>query len=109
MRDLKFKQLIESLYNNKYYYAGDCVNVDSGDSIYTIVRQDDLTYSEELYHHDPELVIDQQTFSHYIDNDPIKDGVKYLYGYNSDYDTFFKYNPEKDIHYFYTKSGELNL
>ena len=97
-----FDKLVKKILSEEYELVGTCVEYcnDDGNEIQQIVRQDDLSYEEDTYYHDPELEISKEQFKELTGIDVPKD---YFTGYNSDYGIVFYYNPETDIHNFYKK------
>lgn len=95
-----FNKIVENILNEKYSYFGNCVEFESGNDVLDIVQQDDLSFSEDTYYHDPELRISPKKFFELTD---IKPKRNHFYGYNKEHDIVFDYDPEKDIHYFYSK------
>lgn len=95
-----FDKLVKKILSEEYELVGTCVEYcnDDGNEIQQIVRQDDLSYGEDTYYHDPELEISKEQFKELTGVEVPK---YYFTGYNRDYDIVFDYNPETDIHNFY--------
>lgn len=83
-----------------YGYVGNCMEMEDGMDVLKIVEQDDLEYPEETYYHNPKLQISPKEFYELTGK---KANKKYFYGFNKDLDIVFEYNPNKDIHYFFSK------
>lgn len=64
-----------------------------------ITRQDDFEFPEETYFHDPEMQIDEMLYSK-LTGDSLGDALAF---WNREMDIVFKYDPEKDIHYFFSR------
>ena len=98
------KHLTIKQVNEEYTYIGNCRDAFDCDANYMmqVVQQDDLSYSEDTYFHNPELKISKDQFIKLVGinykflNDPTT-----FYGYNSDENIVFVYDPKKDIHYFF--------
>ena len=64
-----------------------------------ITRQDDLEFPEETYFHDPEMQIDGMLYFK-LTGDSLDGALAF---WNRDMDIVFKYDPEEDVHYFFSK------
>jgi hypothetical protein len=97
---MKFDNLVKRILSEKYILVGTCVEYceDDGNKIYQIVRQDDMSYDETTYYHDPELEISKEKFEELTGINVPKD---HFTGYNSDHGIVFDYDPKTDIHKFY--------
>lgn len=94
----KRKKLKKKITEN-YQYTGSCVECEDGMEVQEITRQDDFKFPEETYFHDPEMQIDGVLYFK-LTGDSLGDALAF---WNRDLDVVFKYDPDKDIHYFYGK------
>ena len=92
---LEGKQLVE-----KYFYTGNCTEYDDGNDIQRITQHDDMEFPEETYGHDPKMQISSKEFYNMTGVNLKKDELAF---WNKDIDIVFRYNPNKDIHYFYER------
>jgi hypothetical protein len=83
-----------------YGYVGNCVEMEDAMEVLRIVEQDDLEYPEETFYHNPKLQISPRSFYELTGKEPNENN---FYGFNKDLNIVFEYNPDKDIHYFYSK------
>jgi hypothetical protein len=89
-----FKFLNEGFYE----LFANCKEFECGNDVQEIVQQDDFTYGEETYNHNPELQISPKEFYLLTGKRPKRNR---FYGHNKDLDIVFSYDPSRDIHYFY--------
>ena len=95
-----YKLSQENQENQNYFYSGSCCDTDNGMRVYQIVEQDDLTYPEETYFHNPENAISEKEFLSKVPNP--KTNYDW-WGWNKSIDIIFGYNFDLDRHDFYEK------
>lgn len=96
---------------NLYYFAGKCNETDNGMEIQEITHWDDYNYIEGCFGlpADDEYIerVDIQKFYELVGNQPKPKKIEYC-GYNKKLDVLWAYD-SRDIHWFYTKSGDFCL
>jgi hypothetical protein len=99
---MKFDDTIKKYLTEKYEFVGTCVEYcgDDGNEIQQIVQQDDFSYGEETWYHDPDLEISKEEFKKITGISVPED---HFTGYNEFYGIVFDYDPDTDIHKFYKK------
>lgn len=98
---MKFDSYINTILEKHLYtFWKTCIDCDDGNEVQKIVDQDDLSYNEDTYFHNPEHQISAERFIHMTGLNKPYD----FYGYNSNLDIVFGYDELKDRHDFFIKS-----
>lgn len=87
--------------STRYQLTGTCVDFEDGMEVQEITQQDDLSYGEDTYYHDPNLQISPEKFQSLTGEQATPDN---FYGFNEYTGHVFKYVPNEDVHYFYERS-----
>ena len=88
-------------YLSKYSFWKTCTEFEDGNEVYDIALQDELSFDELTFFHDPSQQITKIDFQYATGENALESDV--FFGYNKEHDILFKYNEKLDKHFFYTK------
>lgn len=100
MRDID-QVIMEGIYGNlkeNYHYTRNCIEFEDGNEVQEITHQDEWEYPEETFGHDPDMQISKEEFAK-MTGEGLKNNE--LAFWNQDMNIVFRYDPDKDVHYFY--------